>query len=134
MPAELPPDLAPGQPGHPDAHAKIKAALKELQDGAIVGKTGPRGEQGPKGDPGIQGDRGKTGPAGPAGPKGDPGMRGVPGPQGVTGEPGKDAPVQFFVQPTQPDVPPGTKYQWIQTGLGPEGQDFTLWFDDGEIA
>lgn len=38
----------------------------------------------------------------------------------------------LFIQPTAPNVDTGQKYQWIQTGLGDSGNDFTFWFEDGE--
>lgn len=38
---------------------------------------------------------------------------------------------QVFVQTTQPSVPPGTQYIWVQTGLGLDGQGLTFWVDDG---
>lgn len=36
---------------------------------------------------------------------------------------------QIFIGPTAPTfTAPGI---WIQTGLGPSGQDYTVWFEDG---
>ena len=35
-----------------------------------------------------------------------------------------------FVGPTPPAVHP-TAYLWLQTGLGPDGNDMTLWVEDG---
>lgn len=34
-----------------------------------------------------------------------------------------------FVQPTQPTVP--GPWVWVQTGLGPNGTDVTVWVEDG---
>lgn len=48
------------------------------------------------------------------------------GPQGVQGEPG---PQNLFVQPNDPAMAqPGV---WVQTGLGPAGNDWTMWIEDG---
>lgn len=38
---------------------------------------------------------------------------------------------QVFVQPTAPVVAPGTPYIWCQTGLGSDGEDMTIWLEDG---
>ena len=67
------------------------------------------GEQGPQGPPGPQG------PIGPEGPKGDQGPSGY---------------LSVYVSPEPPELPPPT-YIWIQTELGPTGDDFTFWFEDG---
>lgn len=63
---------------------------------------------------------GHLGPAGPPGPAGPTGPEGPQGPPGVQ---------QIFVQATQPEAP-GIPYLWVQTGLGTEGNDWTLWFED----
>lgn len=34
-----------------------------------------------------------------------------------------------FIQNAQPTVP--GPYLWVQTGLGPDGTDHTLWIEDG---
>lgn len=39
--------------------------------------------------------------------------------------------VRTFIQGSAPTVDPGTKYLWIQTGLGVGGDGFSVWFDDG---
>lgn len=41
---------------------------------------------------------------------------------------------RVYVQPTAPTVQANTPYIWIQTGLGPQGQDTTMWFEDGASA
>jgi hypothetical protein len=46
------------------------------------------------------------------------------GGSGITG----DKPV--FVQATPP-TPPGGNYLWVQTGLGPTGDNVTFWIEDG---
>ena len=38
---------------------------------------------------------------------------------------------RVYVQPAAPTVAPGTAYVWVQTGLGANGTDWTVWFDDG---
>jgi hypothetical protein len=38
---------------------------------------------------------------------------------------------EFYVQDTAPDAGATTPYLWIETGLGPGGNDFTFWFEDG---
>jgi hypothetical protein len=135
MAAPLPDPLAPGQPGHPQAHEAIRNALAELQAGAIQGKTGARGEVGPKGDQGIQGDRGLPGPQGSAGPKGDKGDRGEQGVQGVTGNTGPQGPRGYgiYVQPDAPVVAAGTPYMWVQTDYQEPG-GITMWIEDGQPA
>ncbi len=41
----------------------------------------------------------------------------------------------FFVGPEPPDpARVTTAYAWLQTGLGPDGTDSTLWVEDGEVA
>lgn len=62
----------------------------------------------------VHGESGPQGPPGPEGPEGPPGPQGPPGVQ------------QIYVQATQP-ADPGIPYLWWQVGLGPEGEDFTLW-------
>lgn len=37
---------------------------------------------------------------------------------------------QAFVQPTQPAV--DGAYLWVQTGLGEDGTEFTIWIEDGQ--
>lgn len=46
----------------------------------------------------------------------------VPGPQG---------PSALSVGTTN-TLTPGTPGMWLQTGLGPDGTDFTLWIEDGQ--
>ena len=41
---------------------------------------------------------------------------------------------RVYVQPTAPTVQANTPYIWIQTGLGPQGQDTAMWFEDGAFA
>ena len=51
---------------------------------------------------------------------------------GQIGPPGPTLGYPMFIQPTAPtgaNLP--AKYFWLQTGLGPLGQDFTIWFEDG---
>jgi hypothetical protein len=50
----------------------------------------------------------------------------APGPQGATGPP---APRNVFVGPDAP-VDPADTYLWIETGLGPDGDDLTFWVED----
>jgi len=38
---------------------------------------------------------------------------------------------ELWVQDTQPPANAYTPYLWIQTGLGPGGEDWTMWFEDG---
>lgn len=38
---------------------------------------------------------------------------------------------QVFVQPSAPSVAAGVPFLWLQTGLGGDGNDTTLWVDDG---
>lgn len=38
---------------------------------------------------------------------------------------------QVFVQPTAPVVANGVPYMWWQTGLGDNGEDMTLYIEDG---
>lgn len=38
--------------------------------------------------------------------------------------------VPLYIGPTQPTLPAGQKYLWIETGIG-DGSDFSIWFDDG---
>ncbi|GBF05827.1 hypothetical protein DAERI_060087 [Deinococcus aerius] len=40
----------------------------------------------------------------------------------------------LYLQPTRPAVPAGTTYLWVQTGLGPDGTGYSLWFEDGEVG
>ena len=35
-----------------------------------------------------------------------------------------------FIGPTAPVAPPSA-YVWFQTGLGSDGQDMTMWIEDG---
>lgn len=53
-------------------------------------------------------------------------IEGPAGPQGPQGTAGPQ-----FVSPTQPIVTDGQPYLWVQTGLGPDGKDFTFWVEDG---
>jgi hypothetical protein len=57
----------------------------------------------------------------------DVGVQGPPGPQGVQGIPG---PQNLFVQSGAPVTSEPT-YMWIQTGLGPGLDEYTIWFEDG---
>lgn len=57
----------------------------------------------------------------------DVGVQGPRGPQGVQGIPG---PQNLFVQNTTPVTAEPT-YMWIQTGLGPGLDEYTIWFEDG---
>lgn len=52
--------------------------------------------------------------------------------QGVEGAQGPAGPQILFIQPEAPVVVPGTPYMWVQTGLGGDGQGFTVNFEDGE--
>lgn len=45
--------------------------------------------------------------------------------------PGIQGPSALSVGTTN-TLTPGTAGLWLQTGLGPDGTDFTLWIDDGE--
>ncbi len=65
--------------------------------------------------------RGSPGPPGPAGARGPSGFRGAPGPAG---------PETLFIGPDAPETDEPT-YLWVQTGLGDEGDDFTIWIEDG---
>lgn len=106
-----------------------------------AGGQGPTGSRGPKGDPGAQGLPGNTGDPGATGPPGEVGDIGPQGPRGVTGPPGPqgDRGLRGFAGPPGPtslvvstdlaDLPTGGAL--IQTGLGPDGDDWTFWFDDG---
>lgn len=49
---------------------------------------------------------------------------------GSIGSGGSSTP-QVYVQPTAPTVPAGTPYIWVQTGLGADGTDHTIWIGDG---
>lgn len=40
------------------------------------------------------------------------------------------AEVVCYVSPTAPAAPVGQKYLWVQTGLGPSGNDFTFWIEN----
>lgn len=51
---------------------------------------------------------------------------GVQGPTGAQGIPGEQS---LYVQATQP-TGLTRDYLWVQTGLGPTGDDWTLWFED----
>ena len=37
----------------------------------------------------------------------------------------------MYIQTTQPSSSPGDKYMWVQTGLGDDLADFTIWIEDG---
>lgn len=37
----------------------------------------------------------------------------------------------LYIQGSAPSNPP-EKYLWIQTGLGDDGSDFSVWFENGE--
>jgi hypothetical protein len=97
----LPPELRPGSPGHPEAHAAIRTLLQELRDGVLKGLKGDRGDVGAKGDKGDRGDRGLRGAKGDTGSgvKGDRGEQGV---QGVTGDTGSKG------DPGEPAIDPDT--------------------------
>lgn len=46
----------------------------------------------------------------------------------------EDAPTQalpLYIQNEQPETN-AENYMWIQTGIGPDGNDFTFWFEDGD--
>ena len=58
----------------------------------------------------------RSGAQGPTGPQGE---------QGIAGE------QSVYVQPTQP-TGLTRDYLWVQTGLGPTGTDWTLWFEDND--
>ena len=81
--AELPGTAAEGNPGHPEDHNKIVAAIREVRTNVDdieltpgpAGADGADGERGPKGD---KGDPGADGAKGAKGDKGDPGADGFP--------------------------------------------------------
>lgn len=37
----------------------------------------------------------------------------------------------FFVGPNPPSPTPVGEYVWVQTGVGPNGTDMTMWVEDG---
>jgi len=45
-------------------------------------------------------------------------------------EPGVAPGGQCFVQPAQPAA--AVAYLWVQTGAGTNGEDWTIWIEDGE--
>jgi hypothetical protein len=110
------------------ADAEVLVGLGELQAPRIVlvgNLKGPPGEAstvpGPPGPPGVQGPAGVPGAASTV-----PGPPGEPGPPGPPGDPG---PSNLVIGPDAPTFTgPG---MWVQTGLGPDGGDFTLWIEDG---
>lgn len=69
---ELPGEAVEGNPGHPDDHNKITAALVEIRSNidSIELTPGPEGPQGPAGKDGAKGAKGDTGPAGADGADG----------------------------------------------------------------
>lgn len=44
--------------------------------------------------------------------------------------PGMQGPSAMAIGPTN-TLTPGTPGLWIETGLGPDGDDFTFWLEDG---
>lgn len=69
----------------------------------------------------------EQGPPGPAGPAGSVGAAGPQGPQGPAGPGG---PHNIYIQPAQPAFGAGEKALWVQTGLGPSGNDVSFWIKD----
>lgn len=43
----------------------------------------------------------------------------------------ESGPLSLAIQPTEPTFPAGQPGLWIQTGLGPTGDDMTFWIEDG---
>lgn len=80
--------------------------------------------QGPTGPAGATGAQGPTGPAGATGAQGPQGPAGAAGPQGPGG------PHNLYIQPTQPAFDAAEHALWIQTGLGPQGNDVSFWIKD----
>lgn len=74
----LPGEAVEGNPGHPEDHNKITAALVEVRSNidSIELTPGPEGPEGP------QGPAGKDGAKGTKGDKGDPGTPGADGSDG----------------------------------------------------
>lgn len=69
---ELPGEAVEGNPGHPEDHNKITAALVEVRSNIdsielIPGPEGPQGPAGKDGAKGAKGDKGDTGADGAAG-------------------------------------------------------------------
>ena len=69
---ELPGEAVEGNPGHPEDHNKITAALVEVRSNidSIELTPGPEGPQGPAGKDGAKGAKGDKGDTGPAGADG----------------------------------------------------------------
>ena len=84
---ELPGEAVEGNPGHPEDHNKITAALVEVRSNVdnIELTPGPEGPQGPKGAKGDKGDQGEPGTPGADGAKGAKGDPGTPGADGADG-------------------------------------------------
>lgn len=119
------------------------------QDGQ-PGPQGPRGEKGEKGEPGPKGEDGKDGIGiddvkahgsdmlvkltdgserrFKLGRGGGTPFGGAPSSSGTS------TPQQVYVQSTQPTFGAGVVGIWIQTGLGDNGDGFTMWFEDGVTA
>lgn len=91
---ELPSEAVEGNPGHPDDHNKINAALVEIRSNidSIELIEGPQGPKGPKGDTGPEGPEGLQGPAGKDGAKG---AKGDTGPAGADGADGFGTEAQY---------------------------------------
>lgn len=123
------------------------------------GPQGPQGVQGPQGIQGIKGDKGDQGDTGTAGPIGQtgPGVAAggltnqylkknsdtdydtswvdiVSNDLNNMAALGLDDGVfvrqNVYVQPSTPTFAPGQVGLWVQTGMGADGTDFTLWFED----
>lgn len=84
--SELPGEAVEGNPGHPEDHNKIVAAIREVRTNVDEIELTP----GPKGDKGDTGDAGPEGPQGPAGKDGTDGADGAKGAKGDKGDPGAD--------------------------------------------
>ena len=78
-------------------------------------------------EPNVIATPAEQGPPGPAGPAGSVGAAGPQGPQGPAGPGG---PHNIYIQPAQPAFGAGEKALWVQTGLGPSGNDVSFWIKD----
>lgn len=94
----------------------------------IKGDKGDTGDTGPQGIQGLQGVQGNQGIQGEQGPQGIQGIPGVAGEKGDKGDPGNDN----LVIGTTNTLQTNQTGLWIQTGLGVGGNDFTIWFEDGQ--